>query len=74
MLSTAPAAELKSAMVCSALGSAAIPATAASLRPLNQRRAHDFGDTSIRSHVCIFCCNPVRGTRVKRAKWRTERP
>lgn len=63
-----PAAALNLAMVWLALELAAIPATAASLRPLNQRRAHDFGDTSIRWHVCIFCCNPVQGIRVKWAK------
>lgn len=72
--SVAPAAAPNSAMVWLALELVAIPATAASLRPLNQRRAHDFGDISIRWHVCIFCCNPVRDIRVERAKWHTERP
>lgn len=59
-------------MVWLALEAVAIPAIVANLRPSNRHRVHDFDDTSVRLHVCIFCCNPVQDIQVKLAKWRTE--
>lgn len=53
-----------------ALEAAAIRAVAVNLRPSNRHRVHDFGDTLIRWHVCIFCCNPVRDIQVKPVIWR----